>query len=77
MRKARSTCESIAQHTSPSSFRTPGDSDEHRPTPWFYPNVRLLLRNSVLLAAPSLGQDLAGWQAGSQVRCYGSTHDHR
>jgi uncharacterized protein YceK len=63
MGKARSTCESMAQHTSPSSFRAPGDSDEHRPTPWFCPSGRLLLPNSVVLDALSLGQNLAGWPA--------------
>ena len=63
MRKVRSTCESMAQRTSPSSFRAPGDSDEYQPTPWLCPRGRLLLPNSVALDAPSLGQNLAGWPA--------------
>jgi hypothetical protein len=40
MRNVRSTCESIAQHTSPSSSRAPGDADEYRPSPWFCPSCR-------------------------------------
>src|ERR1700730_17737460 len=43
MRNVRSTCESMAQHTSPSSFPRLGGADEYQPSRWFCPSGRQLL----------------------------------
>ena len=75
MRKARSTCESMAQHTSPSSFCAPEDSDEYRPTPWFCPSGRLLLFGCVGCAVTRAEY---GWVAGrTPGPMQRSTRDHR
>ena len=52
MRKVRSTCESIEEHTSPSLFQRPRDGYEYQPSPWSCLISWLLLPISVTSGLP-------------------------